>query len=184
MRERKRSCCQLMVPGRQRTHLAVCRTQDQRQYVHRQIALNLPCRVPELQAYCPVLEVHGLGEEVDACCQRWDVRARAPMVAWYVLSKVSYICGQSGRPGKLTKRVMRLVLPTLCSPRKTSLNFLSGDEAGNSLPPAFVGVAGADMVLVGRGEGERCVQVEKSCASEGELETARWQRGHVRRPRP
>lgn len=72
------------------------------------------------------------------------------MVAWYVLSKVSYI-SLSARawPGKLTKRVIRLVFPTLCSPRKTSLNFLRGEEAGNSLPPAFVGVAGADMMLEG-----------------------------------
>lgn len=43
----------------------------------------------------------------------------------------------------LTNRVIRDVLPTLCSPRKTSLNFLSGDEAVNS-PDAGVGV---DMAL-------------------------------------
>uniref|UniRef100_A0A2M4DIP8 Putative secreted protein n=1 Tax=Anopheles darlingi TaxID=43151 RepID=A0A2M4DIP8_ANODA len=37
------------------------------------------------------------------------------MVAWYVLSKLSYI-----------NLVISDVLPTLCSPRKTSLNFRSG----------------------------------------------------------
>jgi len=38
-----------------------------------------------------------------------------PIVAWYMLSNESYI-----------KRVIREVLPTLCSPRKTNLNFLRG----------------------------------------------------------
>lgn len=47
------------------------------------------------------------------------------------------------REHKLTKRVMREVLPTLCSPRKTSLNFLSGDEATYS--PPGVGVAAEDI---------------------------------------
>lgn len=40
-----------------------------------------------------------------------------PIVAWYVVSKESYM-----------KRVMSEVFPTDCSPRKTSLNFLSGLE--------------------------------------------------------
>lgn len=42
-------------------------------------------------------------------------RKSIPMVAWYVLSKLSYL-----------NPVINDVLPTLCLPRKTSLNFLKG----------------------------------------------------------
>jgi hypothetical protein len=38
-----------------------------------------------------------------------------PIVAWYMLSKESYM-----------NRVIKEVLPTLCSPRNTSLNFFKG----------------------------------------------------------
>lgn len=48
---------------------------------------------------------------------------------------------------------MRLVLPTLCSPKNTSLNFLSGfeedEEPGANSVEAVVGLLAADMV--GRG---------------------------------
>ena len=44
-------------------------------------------------------------------------RKSIPMVAWYVLSKESYM-----------KRVMSDVFPTLCSPKNTNLNFLRGLE--------------------------------------------------------
>lgn len=60
-------------------------------------------------------------------------RKSIPIVAWYVLSKLSYI-----------NLVIRDVFPTLCSPRKTSLNFLSGFPKS---PPA-------DMML-GEGPGDR-----------------------------
>lgn len=42
-------------------------------------------------------------------------RKSIPIVAWYVLSKLSYI-----------KRVIRDVFPTLCSPKNTNLNFRNG----------------------------------------------------------
>jgi hypothetical protein len=60
----------------------------------------------------------------------------------------------------LTKRVMSEVLPTLCSPRNTSLNFLSGEEATYS-PPAGDGGA-ADMRGKDRGGrgGEREMKVD------------------------
>jgi hypothetical protein len=48
---------------------------------------------------------------------------------------------------------MRLVLPTLCSPKNTNLNFLSGfeedEEPGVNSVEAVVGLFAADMV--GRG---------------------------------
>lgn len=46
-------------------------------------------------------------------------RKSMPMVAWYVVSNVSYM-----------KRVMMLVLPTLWSPRNTSLYRASGPLLG------------------------------------------------------
>jgi hypothetical protein len=75
-----------------------------------------------------------------------DVEARySPIVAWYVLSNVSYIWDQytgvvyEAKEGRgRTKRVIKLVLPTLCSPRKTSLNFFIGLVADEK----SVGVAG------------------------------------------
>ena len=46
--------------------------------------------------------------------------------------------------GRLTKRVIKLVFPTLCSPRNTSLNFFNGEvEAEKSLG---LGVDGFDMM--------------------------------------
>lgn len=48
---------------------------------------------------------------------------------------------------QLTKRVISDVLPTLCSPRNTSLNFLSGEDAESS--PDAAG-AWADIVDAGR----------------------------------
>lgn len=44
-----------------------------------------------------------------------------------------------------TKRVIKLVLPTLCSPKKTSLNFLSGLLDAEKSPE--VGVLGPDIAL-------------------------------------
>ena len=103
----------------------------------------LTCRVPELESNSSVVKVHGLyGLDISTLLflhLRPDIRKgltfdkkSMPIVAWYVLSKVSYI-----------KRVIREVLPTvqwkrttlaiknktsrqdicvpLCSPRKTSL---------------------------------------------------------------
>lgn len=58
-----------------------------------------------------------------------------PIVAWYVLSKVSYI-----------NRVIKLVFPTLCSPRNTNLNFLSGVLAEEK--SAVEGVWGVDMLYL------------------------------------
>lgn len=46
--------------------------------------------------------------------------------------------GISPSERRLTKRVINDVLPTLCSPRKTSLNFLSGEDAAR--PDAAGGV--------------------------------------------
>lgn len=63
------------------------------------------------------------------------------------------------REHKLTKRVMREVLPTLCSPRKTSLNFLSGDEATYS--PPGVGVAAEDIARWRRVGGRRRGTVDR-----------------------
>lgn len=47
--------------------------------------------------------------------------------------------------------MIRLVLPTLCSPRNTSLNFLSGDDAAAYSPPAGEGDTGVDIVVGGVG---------------------------------
>jgi hypothetical protein len=62
--------------------------------------------------------------------------------------------GALGRPGCLTKRVIKLVFPTLCSPRNTSLNFFSGFEDDEK--SADAGVCGVDMMkeCVGVGTGK------------------------------
>lgn len=147
MRERKRSCCQWLDAGKALTCLHG-KTHPVSVGVRGPDLPNSPCRVPQLQAYRPVLEVHGLREEVDACAVRDKASALLTNSCLVrVIEGVVHL--RSDRPrgshGVLTNRVIRLVLPTLCSPKKTSLNFLSGDEAGNSLPPAVVGVAGVDM---------------------------------------
>lgn len=67
-----------------------------------------------------------------------------PMVAWYMLSKESYI-----------KRVIKDVLPTLCSPRKTSLNFFKGFEYEPTVDcDAMMAGTGKENVKLEKKEGE------------------------------
>ena len=111
----------------------------------------LACRVPELETYGAVVEVHclyGLGVSASHFLHlRPDTRKgltfdkkSMPIVAWYVLSKVSYI-----------KRVMREVLPTvqrksatLAEKNKTSHGDIAYRFARRGRPICFVLLARRD----------------------------------------
>lgn len=80
------------------------------------------------------------------------LRKSIPMVAWYVLSNVSYInltrneisVFALNRVGREAYLVMRLVLPTLWSPKRTIFVRLGGDEEKS----AETGVPGVSIAVV------------------------------------
>jgi hypothetical protein len=60
------------------------------------------------------------------------------------ISRDSQIRERPDMERQRTNRVIKLVLPTLCSPGNTSLNFLSGLLEVENSPAAKDGVTGAD----------------------------------------
>ncbi len=101
---------------------------------------HLASRVPQLQPDCPVFEIHGFAEKIDANCGL--VRVVKGVV--HKSDRVS-VPACSLEPSFTTYRVIRLVFPTLWSPNRTILVRLGGEE-GNSEVVGDAMAVGGDKV--------------------------------------
>jgi len=106
-------------------------------YRHRQDtahSTHLSCSVPQLEPYCSVLDVHSLAQEINA-------DGSLVGIVKLIVHESKTVSAGTVCLGPASNLVMRLVFPTLWSPRRTTLVRL-GEVKEKS---AAAGVDGASI---------------------------------------